>query len=462
MRFCSVKLILITGFCIIASCSSDKTDESKARMYTTGVQGFDNSKACQELLQEYLSERDGGFKKKLADNFKKEEIGFSTAFPLFIEHCSPCHHKGGNAPFKLDDYPSIRKKAAVVEEALESKIMPPFMSDPAYSDIINVPHLHDSDRYKMLNWVRNGAKNNAKFNIQKQPQPYEVSDLTGSVAYTCNEHTINSNSDSYQCFKIDLKLDSGRFVKAIKFNSTNKASIHHIMVYLDTAGVLDNSPDCWNCMEDGIVNKLVPIDSWSKGMISYTLAENFGFYFPKGSKLLFQTHYGDEGFKGQKEQTIVNVFYCEGPKRVIKYENINNFDISIKANTVKTESIAYKITSDISLLSCGPHFHHLAKKIEIFAITSSNKKIPILKINNWDYLWQGNYMLKTILKIPANSVLYLNAVFDNTSKNPKQPNNPIRDVTYKTYSNEEMMVLSLHFTEYKKGDEFLKPYKIFH
>jgi hypothetical protein len=43
-------------------------------------------------------------------------------------------------------------------------------------------------------------------------------------------------------------------------------------------------------------------------------------------------------------------------------------------------------------------------------------------------------------------------VYAFTEKHPTQPNHPVRDVTYQTNSNDEMLVLVLLSKPYKKGD----------
>ncbi len=99
----------------------------------------------------------------------------------------------------------------------------------------------------------------------------------------------------------------------------------------------------------------------------------------------------------------------------------------------------------------------MTKKIEIFAVNEDTKEIiKLLKIPDWDYLWQGQYINTLPVIIPKGSTIYCNVVIDNTADNPTQPNSPVRDVFYNTNSSDEMLVLVLLTKPYKEGDSQLQ------
>ncbi len=423
-------------------------------------QEFDNDSACSVLLNGYLNEQNQFDANIIDTNFVIQKVDFNQLMPIFKENCTPCHKPNGNGPFPLTDFKTIRKKSLSIRDVLMHRIMPPFMGDTHYSDMMNAPRINDSLRCCIIKWIDAGSPPPQLKLAEEKEKTITKEKHYDFVTYTAKEHTINSNTDSYQCFIIDLKLERDTFLKSIKHHSTNPAAIHHIMVFLDTTSSTKGMENCWDCKQKEIAANLVPIDAWSKGMLPCILTEDFAYRFPKGSKLILQIHYGDEGNLGKKEKTNIDLFFCPRPQRIVKFEILNNLDIFFPANKVKTETIVYHTDTAISILGGGPHMHFLCKKIELFAITPEKKKINILRINNWDYLWQGNYFYTHPIIIPAGSTVYMNAVFDNTINNPQQPNNPIKNVKYNTYSKEEMMVLSLYITGYRKGDEKIIPYKV--
>ena len=74
----------------------------------------------------------------------------------------------------------------------------------------------------------------------------------------------------------------------------------------------------------------------------------------------------------------------------------------------------------------------------------------LIKINNWDFEWQGFYFYKTFLKIPAGSMIYAKGNYDNTvsATNP----NPVT-VQSGLNTADEMFIFIFQFLPYQLGDE---------
>tara|TARA_B110000008_G_C16645655_1_gene434502 strand:- start:172 stop:639 length:468 start_codon:yes stop_codon:yes gene_type:complete len=94
--------------------------------------------------------------------------------------------------------------------------------------------------------------------------------------------------------------------------------------------------------------------------------------------------------------------------------------------------------------------HLLGKYIEMYAVTPANDTINLVRINNWDFEWQGAYLFEKFIKIPAGSVIYANGTYDNTPS-PANPN----PVTVQSGLNtqDEMFVGIFQFLPYQAGDE---------
>ena len=74
----------------------------------------------------------------------------------------------------------------------------------------------------------------------------------------------------------------------------------------------------------------------------------------------------------------------------------------------------------------------------------------MIRIKNWDFEWQGAYLYKKFLKIPAGSIIYASASYDNTTSitNP----NPVY-VQSGLNTDDEMFVVIFQFLDYQLGDE---------
>ncbi|MGY8989896.1 MAG: hypothetical protein ACKVJA_06525, partial [Flavobacteriales bacterium] len=92
----------------------------------------------------------------------------------------------------------------------------------------------------------------------------------------------------------------------------------------------------------------------------------------------------------------------------------------------------------------------LGKDIVFYAVTALNDTINVIRINNWNFEWQGDYYFEKFLKIPAGSIIYAKGNYDNTisSTNP----NPV-SVQSGFNTEDEMFVGIFQFLPYQLGDE---------
>jgi hypothetical protein len=125
----------------------------------------------------------------------------------------------------------------------------------------------------------------------------------------------------------------------------------------------------------------------------------------------------------------------------------------IPANQVKRFHGIWNVISDVSLLSLWPHCHLLGKSWEVYFEDSGGKRTNLLRINNWNFNWQGSYLPERLIKIPAGSKVHVFATYDNTTSNPSNPNNPAKQVTWGEKTTDEMYFFPLAFLPYQTGDE---------
>lgn len=56
------------------------------------------------------------------------------------------------------------------------------------------------------------------------------------------------------------------------------------------------------------------------------------------------------------------------------------------------------------------------------------------------------YTFKEPMKIPKGSILHVESIYDNSSENPNQPNNPPKKVTWSEQTTDEMFLLIVGYT----------------
>ena len=125
------------------------------------------------------------------------------------------------------------------------------------------------------------------------------------------------------------------------------------------------------------------------------------------SRIVLQIHYPD-GSDGKTDSTKINFKLSTGNLRQIFINpplnygpNLVNGPLRIEPESVKTFQSRYTLPSNVpylgvSLLDVAPHAHLICKSWLVFATTPQDDTIPLIKINSWDFHWQGFYTNLTV------------------------------------------------------------------
>jgi hypothetical protein len=169
-------------------------------------------------------------------------------------------------------------------------------------------------------------------------------------------------------------------------------------------------------------------------------------------------HYGPSPVDS-KDSTVINIFYNndQGGRfiqgQVISPNDIKDGPFYIPANTVKTFHAKYRIAGDYSLISITPHSHWLGKKWEVFAVHPNGDTTNLIRINDWDFNWQNFFSFQKFVKLEKGTIIYCNGTFDNTEKNYRNPNRPIKNVAWGESAKDEMFLCYFAYVPYQAGDE---------
>jgi hypothetical protein len=95
--------------------------------------------------------------------------------------------------------------------------------------------------------------------------------------------------------------------------------------------------------------------------------------------------------------------------------------------------------------------HLLGKKIKVemtenVGLPGGEKTTCLVNIEDWDFNWQSAYLFKEPIDIPFRTRLSLKAIYDNSSGNPKNPNDPPRPVSWGEATTDEMCIAFLGVT----------------
>ncbi|MES2810611.1 MAG: T9SS type A sorting domain-containing protein [Bacteroidota bacterium] len=368
------------------------------------------------------------------------------------------------------DYQTAYDYRFSISNAVSSKKMPPWPPDAHYRRFANERLLSYNDIIKINAWVANGAPK-GDTTLAPVPPVYTNGSALGTpdLSLRIPSFTVPAPqlSDLYQCFVIPSGLLQTQFITGIEVIPGDPSIVHHVLVYQDTTGeaaIKDAGtvePGYTSFGGLGINSNPILVAGWVPGSQPAYLPNNMGIKIYAGADLVFQIHY-PLGSAGKTDSTRLNFKLSNGSLRTVALTPILNHStnliggpLHIPANSTKLYQEYYQLPNlaDITVLSVAPHAHLVAKQWESYGVTPANDTIPLIKINDWDFHWQGSYNFRNLLRVPKQTKLYGFCNFDNTMSNPHNPNNPPQDVNRGESTTDEMMLIYFAYTVYQPGDE---------
>jgi hypothetical protein len=128
--------------------------------------------------------------------------------------------------------------------------------------------------------------------------------------------------------------------------------------------------------------------------------------------------------------------------------------LSAISTTSRVPTHAYQPSTAMSLFAANPHSHNVCRKMKLYAYKSTAPidTIPVIRISDWNYNWQGNYYYPTLLKIPVGYTLKTEHTYDNTVNNPHLSGPPVSTPFGQTTA-DEMLFDAFLWLDYQTGDE---------
>lgn len=411
--------------------------------------------------------------------------------PILNKNCAPCHHKGGLGPFDLTSYTTARKKAKTIAKVTASRYMPPWPADPGYSHFVGEKYLSDAEIETIRLWVEQGSKEGSG----KAPE-YQIPDYTSAIGkpdmvlYLDPVELNPDMKDRFFLVKVPGRVPFDTFVRAVEFVAGTPDLVHHfnghLLLYESgkkknvfdgnlkveiTSGEysedftklrLENDDGSRPFRIHSAVNYLPGVygTAYPDGIGTFRLSRDFAFV---GNDL----HYGPSDRK-VSDKSRINLFFTHVPPSRQTAEIMLGTNgvspivppLKIAPNKVSRHSTRFRINEDISVLTINPHLHLLGKSFIAYAIKPNGDTIPLIRIPDWDFRWQYFYTFKKMLPIPRGSEIVAEAVFDNTSRNPNNPNKPPVEVGERLEfggasmrATDEMFQFIITYTAYREGDE---------
>jgi peroxiredoxin len=374
---------------------------------------------------------------------------------ILQKNCQDCHHPGQIGPMSLLSYDDAVAWSDTIREVISEGRMPPWHADPRYGKFANDRRLSKEDARTLISWIDQGMPRGAEKDLpapRRFVEGWKVGkpDLVVKMsrAFDVPARTPKGGIP-YQYFTVDPGFSEDRWVQRAEAKPGAASVVHHIVVFIVPRGEVFN-PDAPGAVLCGT----------APGEMALDLPDGLAKKVPAGARLIFQMHYTPNG-KACSDQSSVGLIFAKGPPRHRVYTKpvyngrfITRFDkIPAGAANYRIEA-EYVFPEDAHLLNFMPHMHLRGKDFRYEATSPDGKTEILLSVPRYNFGWQSVYRLAEPVAMPRGAKLHCVAHFDNSVKNPRNPD-PTQAVYWGDQTWEEMMIGWIDY--YNDADDPAKP-----
>lgn len=392
--------------------------------------------------------------------------------PIIQKHCQGCHRPGAVGPFALTDYKQALAWAADIVHYTQNGDMPPWkpVAGVAFQNARGLT-IREIDTLAL--WEKNGCPEGDPKDAPppaKFPDGWHLGEPDLVVEVPDDFHVGAAGKDTFRCFVLPTGLKEDKYVVAYEVKPGNATVVHHTLNYFDTtgkarkletaekarqkaAGELDRGPGYSVAMGIGFfpnpadaprpgVPPVGFVGGWAPGQLGTKLPAASGIYLPKEAEIVLQVHYHRTG-KPEKDRTKIGLYFSEKPVQkpwtTLVVTGMTPFSFIPAGAAKNVQKGSAWTTADANIHSVMPHMHLLGKSVKMTMTEPGGNPVVLVDIKDWDYNWQESYWLKNPLFAKAGTRFDIEAVFDNSAKNPNNPANPPKLVRFGEETTDEML-----------------------
>lgn len=377
--------------------------------------------------------------------------------PILNKRCVGCHRPGEVAPFSMIGYDNAKKWAPMIAQRTDQRKMPPWKAIPGFGEFKDENLLSEVEIETLKRWSAAGAP---RGDAKKEPPtptfgsewPLGQPDL---ILQAAKPYRVEADGpDDYRQFILKTSFKDTKYVTAMSVKPGNPKVVHHVIAFLDEKGASWKLEGREKDGKEGYSTfggvGFPPDGSyggWAPGLRPQKTPDGVAFELKPGATIVMQVHYHKNG-KVEMDQTRLGLYFADKePEKIMSLAWLANpfFRIPAGAKAHKVAS-EFPIPADVTVYSLMPHMHMLGRTMKAEVLLPDGSTKPLIRVDDWDFNWQLNYMLKEPLKIPAGSKVRVEAVYDNSESNPTNPSKPPRVVTWGEQTTDEMFLLVASYT----------------
>ncbi|MGE3311254.1 MAG: redoxin domain-containing protein [Limisphaerales bacterium] len=353
--------------------------------------------------------------------------------PILRKHCVECHRDGAIGPWSMDGHGRVKNYSRMIEEVLLTRRMPPWDPDPNVGKFANAHELTGKEAQTLQRWISAGAPRGEGADPLAEPLDPLPDWALGTPDVVLRlpkpEEVPATGVLEYRHVSIPNPFTNEVWVAATDIKPGNRKVVHHAILYVKWPGGQD----------DGTGNGL-HFCGWAPGTPPSQYPPGVAKRLPAGAQLTLEMHYTTTGV-AQTDQTEVAFYLAPGPQpRTVEVRRAEDFNLEIPPGSDEARhSATYAFRKPATIYSLAPHMHVRGKWMRYELLLPDGRRESLLNVPRYDFNWQLGYGLAQPRKVPAGSWLLVTGAFDNSSRNPSNPD-PTQRVRFGLQSWEEMFI----------------------
>ncbi len=366
-------------------------------------------------------------------------------------NCGDCHRTGGVAPFALENYAQVVAHSAMIRAVVDAGQMPPWFAAPTKGDdgktASHTPYANDrrlsaDDKRDLLAFLA-GAKPVGYPKDAPLPRTFDPEWTAGkpdAVFGFAEPYRVKAEGVlPYQNITVATNISEDKWVRSIEVKPGAKGVVHHVLVFVQEPGKPQNRTDD----RAGFFGAYVP------GTAAFVYPDGYAKKLPKGAVLRFQMHYTPNGTAQDDRTQIAFRWAKTAPEHEVKSIGVSSLRLNIPPGAQNhKEEAQLPVPADVKILAFMPHMHVRATACRYDLVTPDGVRETLLDVPRYDFNWQLTYRRATPLPVPKGSRIEFTGWYDNSAKNPHNPD-PTKTVRFGPQTYDEML---LGYIEYVAED----------
>jgi hypothetical protein len=319
----------------------------------------------------------------------------------------------------------------MIEEVLTTRRMPPWDPNPAYGKFEDDQRLSREEIQTLIRWIQAGAPKGDGPDPLTEPMPplqdWKLGTPDAILTLPEPQRVPASGVLDYRYVTIPNPFDDDVWLSGMEIKPGNAKVVHHVILYVDRPGYNDPGRGAF-------------FIGWAPGASALHYPQGTAKKLPKGSRLILELHYTTCGSE-QEDSTQIALFQADGPQtREAETRSAIEWNLTIEPGDAEARHTAtYGFSKAATLYGFFPHMHYRGKWMRYELLTPDGRKTSLLHVPRYDFLWQFSYYPQKPIQVPAGSWLLVTGAFDNSPKNPANPD-PTKRVYFNQQSWDEMFI----------------------